>query len=448
MHKLLKYAVIVLAALIVSILGIGRMPQFITILAISIATVFFILRKVDKNMRTTMIAIFLAAFFLHIGLSLFLYNQTVDTKYYGFSYEGDDYIYGDFGVVVSNLWRGGIFPRLKDLIHFNLIGEFAPVQIYQLYNAVIFYLFGPCAGQILLVINCFFYAVIIIPVYFICKKLHIRHKVTLVIFSLFLFWPSTFFWALFNFKEPVILLALFCVFSLILRLQEKPLLRDAFLLGVFYYILFSVKGHFMVLIPLIILQFFALWKWKYKGVAALGFSLLFILRQVLKKPLLSNLYVTLSSLPRRFFDSRHSCYFTNTAYFWNVPTDTYLSTILYFPFGFGAALFLPFLLRPFELRYIAANIESIAWWALMPFLINGIWIAIRKEARKTFIMLAAFFFWISALALTQASMGTLLRQKAIIYYIGFMFIGLAIDRVLDSIEKPETLPGRQAGSNQ
>ena len=97
-------------------------------------------------------------------------------------------------------------------------------------------------------------------------------------------------------------------------------------------------------------------------------------------------------------------------------------------------MFLPFLLRPFKLSHVVVNIESIAWWVLLPFLINGIWIAIRKEAQKTFIMLIAFFYWISVLAVSQGSMGTLLRQKAVIYYIGFIFIGLAIDRTIKAVE--------------
>ena len=435
MRTFVKYALLVVVAVAFSIFGIGRLPQSIVIITLSSGCIYFIRRKVkNEKMRMVLSALFLIGFLLHVFISLSLYDKTVDTKYYGFSYQGDDYIYGDFGAIVGNLWRKGVFLSRNKLIHFSLIGEYAAVQAYQLYCAGIFYFFGASGGQILLILNSFFHAAIIIPAYFICKRLNIKCKVITIVLSLLLFWPSTFFWALFNFKEPVMLLALFSVFSLILRLQEKPILHDVFFMGVFSCILFSAKGHFTVLIPLIILHFFVLWRWKYKAVAALGFALIFILRQVFLKPVLSNLYVILSSLPKRLSDSRYSCFFTNTGYFCNVPSDTCLSTLLYFPFGFGAALFLPFLLRPFKLHHIAANIESIVWWLLIPFLINGIWIAVRKETRKTFIMLSTFFFWISALALTQASMGTLLRQKAIIYYIGFVFIGLAIDRTLKKVE--------------
>ena len=69
----------------------------------------------------------------------------------------------------------------------------------------------------------------------------------------------------------------------------------------------------------------------------------------------------------------------------------------------------------------------------MPFLIGGIWVSFRAEFKKTAILLSMFFFWSTVLALTQTSMGTLIRQKAIIYYIGFIFIGLAIDRALRKV---------------
>ena len=70
----------------------------------------------------------------------------------------------------------------------------------------------------------------------------------------------------------------------------------------------------------------------------------------------------------------------------------------------------------------------------MPFLAGGIWISIRTEFKKACLMVIIFFYWMSVLALTQANMGTLIRQKAIIYCIGFVFVGLAIDRALKKIK--------------
>jgi len=428
MRRILKYALIAGFALIISIFGINRMPQLLTIFVLGAGCVCFIARKIDKNMRAIIIAFFLTAFLLQVSISLFMYNQTVDTKYYGFSYKGDDYVYGDFGTIVGDLWRQGIFPSLKKLEYYNLVGERADVKPYQLYSACIFYLFGARAGQILLIINCFLHAIIIIPVYFICKNLKIRNNILTPMLLLFLFWPSTLYWSFFNFKEPMMIFTLFVIFSLAMK-ERKNLLDITFLLGLSF-ILCQLKQYLIIVFPAVFFYLFALWKWRYKNVAILCVLSLLILGNLLFGPFLSNLHTVLRYMPGAFWGIRHSSYFTNTCYFVNLITYTYPRTLLYFPLGLLATLFLPFLLKPIALFHVVANIESMAWWCLIPFLISGIWISMRRELKKTFIILVMFFYWLILLALTQGNMGTLLRQKAIIYYIGFIFVSLAIDRAL------------------
>ena len=209
MYKFLKFTGIILIAFLLSFLAIDRMPQVIVITAMILGTVYYIRRKIDPEMRTIMLILFSITFILMVAISLVLYDQTVDTKYYGFSYKGDDYVYGDFGTIVGSLWREGIFPSLKKLGYYNLIGEYPGVQSYQLYNAFIFFVFGGCGGQILLIINSFLHAVIIIPVYFICRNLNMRKKVTAFIFALFLSWPSGFYLSLFNLDPSQ---SIFCVY--------------------------------------------------------------------------------------------------------------------------------------------------------------------------------------------------------------------------------------------
>ncbi|MBN1353752.1 MAG: hypothetical protein JW994_03665 [Candidatus Omnitrophica bacterium] len=434
MKKGLKYLTIVIAAFAISVAGIGRLPQFITILTLCILGLYLIRRIIDANTRRRASILFLAVFLLQVMISIFLYAHTVDTKYYGFSYKGDDYVYGDFGVLAGKLWRKGIFPSIKGLEYLSLIGRYSPVHPYQLYNAAIFYLFGACSGQIILILNCFFHAAIILPVFFICKELNIRSNVILFAFFLFLFWPSTFFWSLFNFKEPIYLLVDFVIFSMCIKWQKDQSIGTLILLGFLSFVLFMLKPHIKPWLAILFLYLLFTWRLRYRHLAAIILAVIFVLRQILKKSFFADLYRSFSLLPKTFSERRYASYFTNTSYLWNLPTDTWLATIIYLPFGMLLVLFLPFLLRPFELQHVAANVESIAWWALMPFLIGGIWVSITKELRKTFLVIVMFFFWIAAMALTQSSMGTLIRQKAIIYYIGFVFIALAIDRAMDKVE--------------
>lgn len=429
----MKYAAIVIVALAVSILAVGVLPQLLVITGLCAGGIYLIRRIVDRDMRRTITILFLATFLLQVLLAIFIYNQTVDTKYCGFSYKGDDYVYGDFGIIAGGLWRQGLFPGFKGLAHYNLIGRNVDLQSYQLYNAFVFYLFGASGGQILLIMNAFFHAFIVVPVYFLCKDLGFRASITGFVIALFLFWPSTFYWSLFNFKEPALLLAIFVTFSLFAAIRKNPNLKNAFYLFISIIVVCGIKKYFNILLPIFLIYMYLLWKWKYKNILVLTSLCALIIFQLKTGRVLPELYNTVPSLPSTIWGVKFYSNITAATYFGNLITNTYPTIILYFPLGVLASLFLPFLLRPYTLGQIVANIETISWWALMPFLIGGIWVSFRAEFKKTAILLSMFFFWSTVLALTQTSMGTLIRQKAIIYYIGFIFIGLAIDRALRKV---------------
>ena len=435
MNKRTKNIALLLTSLFTGYLLIGRMPQVLIISAIAGITAFFIKKNVGKEMQNKMIALFLIVFLSGVMISLFLYDKTVDTKYYGFSYMGDDYVYGDFGTIVGDLWRKGKFLSLKGLEYFNLIGRDIAVQKYQLYSAFIFFLFGAPGGQILLVINCFLHAAIIVPVYFICRDLEIKNSVTEFIFLLFLFWPSTFCWSLFNFKEPMILFAAFTVIALSMRARKSATGINFLLLSLSLFILYCLKGHLGVIIPAIAVYFIFLWRWPFKNALIIISSLLVILRQTMPNPIFSDLHLKSAGLLSMFWSMRRKSQFSNTGFFGNLITGTYARNLLYLPFGLSAVLFLPFLLRPFAIAHVVANFESMIWWCFIPFLFSGILVAVRSELKKAFPALAIFFCWLGILILTQGNMGTLLRQKSLIYYTGFIFIALSIDRTLCSLRR-------------
>ena len=436
MNKMFKYIAIVAAAFITSVVGVDRMPQLATVTFLSAVFIYFVNRKVkDRKMKTVIIVLFLVTFLLQVGISLFLYNTTLETKYYGFSYKGDDYVYGDFGTIVGDLWRRGIYPSLKRLMHFSLIGANAPVQVFQLYSAAMFCLFGPRAGQIVLILNCFFHAATVVPVYFICRKLNIRNNVMIFTFFLFLFWPSSFYWSLFYFKDAMLLFSILCMFSVSIYMVKNTKIKHAVALSLLFAVIYCLREYLIVVFPIALVYFLFLWKWKYKGILALGVSLGVILRQMSPTPLFINVYSRFEKAPDIIFVIRRfAAIHSNTGYFAKALTFTYPTMLLYMPLGLLGILFLPFLLKPSSIFQVAVNVESLFWWALFPFFVSGIYISFKNEFKKMFIILVTFFYWLCILALTQGSMGTLLRQKSVIYYIGFLFIALAVDRTLKKAE--------------
>ena len=97
---------------------------------------------------------------------------------------------------------------------------------------------------------------------------------------------------------------------------------------------------------------------------------------------------------------------------------------------------MPFLLQPLSMAHIWTNVESILGWVLMPFFIAGIWVAFRNHMKKSFPLLFIFFYWLIMLALTEGSMGTLIRHKAILYYMGFIFITIGVQEALSTVRRP------------
>ncbi|MFA5147273.1 MAG: hypothetical protein WC515_07855 [Candidatus Omnitrophota bacterium] len=429
MNDMKKTMAICVSAFLFSALIGNSMPQAVTITLLAVSGVLFIRRYVDGRMVPDMTALFLAAFFVQIVLSLAMYDKTIDTKYCGFSYMGDDYVYGDFGAIVGGLWRRGIFPDPLQLTYYNLIGENVFPQPYQIYNAVIFYLFRGNGGQVLLIINCFFHTAIILPVYFISKEFGIRRQVMLFTFLLFLFWPSTFYWSMFNFKEPLILFGMFVVFAMIF-VMKRPRLLTVLILTLLLVMLYQLKNYLLALFLAVFLYLDMSWRWRWKNVAILAVLVTLTLVQMIAHPSFFDL-VKFDCLPLTLYNARTAAYVSNTPYFMDMLTDTYITTLLYLPLGFCAVFFLPFLARPMELSHIVANVESIVWWSLLPFMVHGIWIAFSEKAKKSFVLLFIFFYWILILILTQGNMGTLLRQKSIIYYIGFIFTAISIERALE-----------------
>ncbi|UCD54810.1 MAG: hypothetical protein JSV93_04630, partial [Candidatus Omnitrophota bacterium] len=91
---------------------------------------------------------------------------------------------------------------------------------------------------------------------------------------------------------------------------------------------------------------------------------------------------------------------------------TWWDTVIYFPKGVFTSLFYPFLFT--KLEYTLMSIESIAWWCFLPFVFWGM------LKRKMLLITMIFGAWLILLALTQGNMGTLLRFKSILYYLGFI----------------------------
>ncbi len=307
----------------------------------------------------------LISLILGISISLFLSSRQE------FAYEGDDYSYGKFGKIAAEYWhRTGKFPfEQRVLKEDNALGEIYRTELYHYYCATIYYIFGKHGTRALLIMNAIFRTLIIFPVIAICRRLKIKRKT--FIYSLFLFWPSVFYWSLFNLKEPLSLLAALMIF----------------------YFLICTKG--------------------LKRIAGvIAFTLLFLhLHTVLLSAMQSPDFVdTISVGPAQYKAAKTKLPF----YSIDPRTGHAFSTAPFYKKMFYVLIH-PFVLSP-SLKFMVTNVESVMWWIAL------IWV-FRGMSNKTAIFTNAFFVILVVFALAEGSMGTLLRHKAILYYVGFILLG-------------------------
>ncbi|UCD55172.1 MAG: hypothetical protein JSV93_06615 [Candidatus Omnitrophota bacterium] len=337
---------------------------------------------------------------ISIGLSLFLSKREVE--YDGFAYRGDDHSYGRFGKKIAEAWRAGKELPKDSCLKWGFTG--AP--LYFFYCGIIYYIFGQAGTHVLLVMNSVFHVLILIPVYFICREVKVKPA-----WWLFLFWPSTFYWSLFNLKDTMCLLILFMIIHFILQVERKKDLFNALGLLLFLALGSGIRSAFNALFLIAPFYLAIRWKWN-KLVLFLLVGFFLIMQQDVLAPRKSIFMAPVVHFPATCSSIRANPYISAITSYSQYPTKTWLSTIAYFPKGIFTALFYPFLFT--KLKYTLISIESVIWWCFLPFVFRGM------LNRKALLLTMIFFTWLAFLALTQGIMGTLLRLKSVLYYLGFI----------------------------
>ena len=94
------------------------------------------------------------------------------------------------------------------------------------------------------------------------------------------------------------------------------------------------------------------------------------------------------------------------------------------PTGFKYLYFAPFPWEAENLRQSLTIPEVIVWWATMPFLVLGLFYAIKHRIRSAFPILIFSLLLTLAYSITQGNVGTAYRQRTQIQV--FLFILIAV----------------------
>jgi hypothetical protein len=108
----------------------------------------------------------------------------------------------------------------------------------------------------------------------------------------------------------------------------------------------------------------------------------------------------------------------------DIDVSTTRGAISAIPIGFVYLMLAPF---PWEVRNVRQAItlpEVLAWWAMVPLLIWGLWYTVKHRLRPAFSILLFSAMLTLAYSIFQANVGTAYRQRTQIQVFLFMFIAV------------------------
>jgi hypothetical protein len=107
-----------------------------------------------------------------------------------------------------------------------------------------------------------------------------------------------------------------------------------------------------------------------------------------------------------------------------VDVSTAGGAISAMPIGFAYLMFAPFPWQAGNLRQAITIPEVLLWWALLPFLVMGLWYTIKQRLRNAFPMLILSLLLTLAYTIFQGNVGTAYRQRTQIQVFLFIFIAV------------------------
>src|SRR5205085_3680800 len=92
--------------------------------------------------------------------------------------------------------------------------------------------------------------------------------------------------------------------------------------------------------------------------------------------------------------------------------------------GFTYLMLAPFPWQAANLRQAITIPEVLFWWAMLPFLVIGLWYTIKHRLRNAFPILIFSFLLTFAYSVFQGNVGTAYRQRTQIQVFLFIFIAV------------------------
>lgn len=390
------------------------------LVALTLSTIAIISLRSNAEDKRFVTNIFLAAFFVRLAFGFFLEIYPETRQFFG----GDAFTFHDNGKAIVDHWTGTL--PAEDWVYLRATNLQAPGWGMNYLIAGLYLILGPSlfAAQTL----CAVVGAATAPlVYFLANKTFLNKNVARISAIAVAFFPSFIIWSSQLMKDGLVIFLLVLTMLMVMRLQEKlsfvPILILLLsLFGIlslrfyiFYMVALAVTGSFLIGVSGSRQSIFR--RSALLIVLGLGLTYFGVLRSATSDV---EQYGRLDRLQRSRLDlSRAESGFNE-----DVDVSTTEGAISAIPVGVAYLMLAPFPWQMTNLRQAVTLPEVLAWWAMIPLMVAGIWYALRNRLRNAFPILFFSLMLTLAYSIFQGNVGTAYRQRTQIQVFLFIFIAV------------------------
>lgn len=403
------------------------------VLFLSIPSIYLI--RYYSEEKTFLTNIFLAALLLRLGLGLVIH--TFDLR----SFFGPDAItYDAAGQRLVEIWQDLPVPNDEITERANSIKRAGWGMYYVV--GIIYFIFG----QSTLVAQsfCGFIGALIAPmVYFCAEKIFHNRQVAKISALCAALFPSFIIWSSQLMKDGLIIFLLVVTMTMVLQLQKKfsysaitVLILSLFGIislrfYIFYMVAIAAAGSFVIGLNTSVQSIVR----NTIAVVVIGLALTYL--GVIRNA--SSDFEQFGSLERVQGSRSDMITRADSGFGGDIDVSTSEGAIAALPIGFTYLMLAPFPWDVNKLNQALTLPDVLAWYALIPFLISGLWYTLKNRLRSAIPILIFLLMLTIAYSIFQGNVGTAYRQRTQIQVFLFIFIAVGWTIIQERRENRKTL---------
>lgn len=403
------------------------------VLFLTIPAIFLIHYYSEEKIFLT--RVFLIALLARLGLGMIIHLFDL-REVFG----PDANTYDSIGRSLAESWQGLAVSNEDAVITKQIMGGTGWGM-----NYLVGFIYFICGQSILVAQSfCAVFGALTAPMIYFCaeKTFHNQRVAKISALSIALF-PSFIIWSSQLLKDGLIIFLLVFTMTMVLQLQKKFSYPGIFFLILSLFGIISLRFYIFYMVAIAVAGSF---------IVGLSTSLQSIVRNVIVITIIGLALTYLGVLRNASSDideygnlervqrSRQNLSeAANSGFGKDIDVSTPAGALAAIPIGFSYLMLAPFPWQVNKLNQLLVLPEVLFWWALIPFLLSGLWFTVRYRLRSSLAVLIFTFTLTLAYSIFQGNVGTAYRQRTQIQVFLFMFIAVGWTLIQERRENQRNL---------